>query len=978
MQDNDGGLSQEFLTRVNFISNTNCDPVLIAENMEIQRQIASFTGHHELLNISEASKLPVDTYRKIHKIVECFSYQLINQGNYVGASLYKQILSLYERPNLFEQIYKIINNGTRFSSIGKLSDLLSKSDWVSPEELKKISSNLESASALSGDPLVAKIREFLGLYYFEDAGLLEKIAQAFKKNQEFVSRASAKERRQILSELVSPSSDDSTALGSEEMRLLYDDWQELFDQAMKLSGSATLRASEDRFSGQIYLESRLKIAFIRSMVCDIDGTPNLLEEKTASYLENGKITPDFVMKFFEIFPNQNLGFMSALAPLLEDAGLTPGYASHCIKTNCHPKRYKPLFEIFLNTPPEKIDSALMKYWVETDVGIFVSLLNKELFSEFYGEEIADKFLAALPKTTDERRNAFLHNGYDRTSEWITDIALGTKQHAYRLPESSESMAFSIETDIPIATSFIEKFGLAKNNLLFMIFKQLVLYEQGLIESLPSIVTEAGVNSLENLQQQVDAVLDKVMSTEPYIELGELTNFQISLITQVAGHDTHTHYSSKINIREIIDRFKSDLGDGELKEMNKAHRPLTLSVEKVKLNYEPSEEARVALRQFGQEISIALDDQPEKNLQFNNLKNQYTQILEEKVAALNSAINNEGVEEKKKQHITKQTTIFTQKLKSAPEISSPDELLANLAQLYPEKYFEERWTSMVRTLIIMKLVVNGLNIEVLGELAKLTDEKPTPETILAAANLINDFIKTHLLDFSMDGTTDYWDEKIASFLSEKGNKKFLKRISDSLQPIIGILASEIETFETTSGNDSQMQIECIPDRGFAGEMTGYIANACYTKEFPLLSKWPVTPYKFVDKIGNPPKLIGSALVFEVDLENGQKALMVRAINIPTESKYDIVTFIENFLDHIEAVGNQIDRKVVLVPTSEGSISNYRLTINHIISTYKDSPPGLLAETFSFNSVDLTNNCRVAIGKINSTLILAARPAPDPVF
>ena len=144
------------------------------------------------------------------------------------------------------------------------------------------------------------------------------------------------------------------------------------------------------------------------------------------------------------------------------------------------------------------------------------------------------------------------------------------------------------------------------------------------------------------------------------------------------------------------------------------------------------------------------------------------------------------------------------------------------------------------------------------------------------------------------------------------------------------------------------------------MSGYLANACYTAEYPLLSRYPnMTPYKFVAKEGDDSRFFGSVLVFELEDEDGEKVMLVRAFNVPAESTIDVGTFFEKFLDHLEGVAKERGIKKIIVPGNSGAISNYGITNNYIRSNYvNDKTPITLKERFNFNRYDLTNSSYTA--------------------
>jgi hypothetical protein len=102
-----------------------------------------------------------------------------------------------------------------------------------------------------------------------------------------------------------------------------------------------------------------------------------------------------------------------------------------------------------------------------------------------------------------------------------------------------------------------------------------------------------------------------------------------------------------------------------------------------------------------------------------------------------------------------------------------------------------------------------------------------------------------------------------------------------------------------------------------------------------------------------------LVFEVEDEQGNSSLLLRALNIPDEKEIDVKVFTEKLLDNLEVVAKRRGIAQILVPGVSGAISNYQMTINHILESYvKGRKPVKLKDKFAFNNYDLTNNCYLA--------------------
>jgi len=269
--------------------------------------------------------------------------------------------------------------------------------------------------------------------------------------------------------------------------------------------------------------------------------------------------------------------------------------------------------------------------------------------------------------------------------------------------------------------------------------------------------------------------------------------------------------------------------------------------------------------------------------------------------------------------------------------------------------EQDVRSIFRQLSLKKLFVyRQRSPEYVEEIRNLLSKPVSVQSLSEIINIIDNRIKDHVLNIQQNNTDQYWTQETFDLLK---NTKKVNYIND-------YFLTHLNPLRTTLANlkkldlQSNLSIEMIPDKGIIGEMAGYCGGVCYTKVFPLLSTNPnLTPYKFVttDPINGNKELIGSALVFEVDMTDGQKAYVIRAYDVRDEASMDIGIFFEKFADHLMEVGKSNGISKVLVAGTGGTVSNYPIITNYVISHYvqeKSYTP--LKETFDFNGNDITNH------------------------
>jgi hypothetical protein len=261
-----------------------------------------------------------------------------------------------------------------------------------------------------------------------------------------------------------------------------------------------------------------------------------------------------------------------------------------------------------------------------------------------------------------------------------------------------------------------------------------------------------------------------------------------------------------------------------------------------------------------------------------------------------------------------------------------------------------FVAFVRRLLWRKFFLRRKDSDLWPLLWNITDDI-TPEWIVHVLDLISNHMKDHVINFSQSNTEQYWSE--TSFTMLKTKKKLFEMLFKSHYNKI----KEVYT-HATMNTTSSVDIEISPDTWFMWEMSWYIANACYTKVYPLLENRPtMTPFKLVKKLDDERReILWSVLVFDVENTNWEKCLLVRALNIPEENSIDVEKFAETFFDYLT---NAIHGKwytQILIPWIAWAIANYSRTIAYLKAQYIDQKEKVsLSQRFAFNWNDITENC-----------------------
>ncbi len=589
---------------------------------------------------------------------------------------------------------------------------------------------------------------------------------------------------------------------------------------------------------------------------------------------------------------------------------------------------------------DKPTPLFLRKIVEHDSKFFVENFGRDEMRIVLGDEILQNFLQALPKQTDEARNAFTKNKYDRTTEFVVDL----------LANSAEDFKVSGE-DFEILTEYVKEFGLSKTPLLYHYFSNLTRFEAGQLTQLPEDIVATGVTSVEQLRQEVARIKALVYSEKPITEVPEFTPFEMQLLGFVTGKSTHSFSGGRPTLERMLQDFNEQVKNGEIAPLPEHYQTETIDL----ANTDTLFQKDAVLKEYE-----VLKDEILQSLQnsrsgesLKSLRHSVAILVEGKQAEIEKRI--ERVDPRQKEFLEREFNRLKEVRRSLEQSKTLDELMGLILDTRFDKSESKAVESITRMVIFSKIFDRGYSPAMIENLETLLSRDISASSIISIINLVDEHAKTHVLNLTQNNKEGYWAKEVFERIRDSKRGRTLHEL---FIPLIKPLKDEVTRFEQIQTGEAS-QVLAIPDRGLIGEMAGYLGNICYTAEYPLLKRWTnVVPYKFVAQ--NPgessPVFIGSVLVFEVDTASDEPALLVRAFDIPNEAHFDIKRFFEEFVDKVDRVGKLRGKKVILVPGDSSAISNYQMTINYIRESYvKGKEPVSLKEPFNFNNYDLTNNC-----------------------
>jgi hypothetical protein len=576
----------------------------------------------------------------------------------------------------------------------------------------------------------------------------------------------------------------------------------------------------------------------------------------------------------------------------------------------------------------------IQLWAREQPQDFVLSATKEQWKASFGDQTIATFLASLPAETDERRNAFLHNDYDRTSQFLQ----------YLLTQTQGEFVLD-QQNIDIAAHYIEQYGFARTAELYRYFKYLYLFESGKQTELPSDIQESGIHTLAELHTREKKIRDIAYSETPLTTFDNLSAFERQILKVMTGKSTHRFDAGRPSFDTIVTDFQAAMSKGEIAALPAEYRPEILEMQKTVVEFNPT-----AIHDDFQVVKEEILEAIEHRSEVDQVRDDLVQTFKKKIDEIKELM--QTADNKRGPYLAKELQQYVKYLEQVSSVDSIDDLVAIMVGMRIDK---KLFKSAMRRLILRKVFQKHYSAAFIETLRmQLLSETISPASILSAVNVIDHLAKAHALNLKEKNKEEYWSEAAFAQLSSKRGED----VATVFSPYSLNLRKAVDDFHATQLAETQ-RIALIPDRGFIGEMSGYLADVCYTAEYPLLAPRPnLVPYKFVLGGEANPEFFGSVLIFEVDDASGNPCLLIRGFDVPNETQIDINQFIENFIDKMAEIGRARGKKRVLIPGNLGAISNYQMTLHHMTQYLRPEVKVSLREPFRFNNYILTNDCYVA--------------------
>lgn len=609
---------------------------------------------------------------------------------------------------------------------------------------------------------------------------------------------------------------------------------------------------------------------------------------------------------------------------------------------------EPEFDALMNrlsgtTSRAELQKAIREYSVtrfqegHLPADVFVQLATKDTMQSLVGKDVLDAFLSVLPTQTDEKRNAFTHNKYDRTSLFL-----------HSLVKEVDGMDITAD-EMGILTNFVSEYGLARLPKLYEYYRNLSLFNRGVLSTLPAEMTEQGISSNGDLMGKFRQ-LDALYSPSSLRNFENLGPFEMELIKLTTGYATHSFPSRRTSFEQMIGDFEESEAQGSIQDLPEGYEPTTIRVgAKEILDTQSSPIA------FDISSSIRREGHNMATMGTSDLYANVIEALDHKILSLREQEGNGAIPDQAREMMSREAIYIQNYLNKLTELgeqgrsdtASLDNLVGMLLDLRADKKLNAVISRVLEQSMIRMAFLKPEGPVMINEFLSGSEQEVDGEKLMRFFQEM----RHHMTGVDAEY---YWSENTRQKMS--GLKLARQRVNDLFSSQQNALR-EAHNLSSSAIPKGETIIQVIPDRGFVGEMSGYIADACYTKEYPLLTHPLVPiPVKFVREDDGRKDFAGSMLFFEVGTASGEKALMIRALNYPQEDSINITSFTESIFDYARDIADKRGLGVVIVPGNQGALSNYQGVLEYVKSTYiDDKPKVILDSTFDFNGYDITNEC-----------------------
>lgn len=472
------------------------------------------------------------------------------------------------------------------------------------------------------------------------------------------------------------------------------------------------------------------------------------------------------------------------------------------------------------------------------------------------------------------------------------------------------------------------------------------------EKVSSFVDKTGENGVQQLKTFMKSKIKNLVHNEADIDFLNLDNFEKEIYRYALRFD-QSEWSRDIEFDDIVQQLQQDTQNDLIRNADPAYEDQTPSFRSLPVDFDIShfEEKYVGIRKAIREG---------RNIQdLDDIQHKLRSLIEEQIHGKQQLLEN-AQHEGQKRALEGQKKSFEKILHTfqKQEFKKTEDLLRFILK---QKPLIKQASSLIEAVVIHDFLEK--NPSKVWKMEMLENDREI--SVRNVRELVNIF-KNHIQDHALGDTNNehYKNEWLYPNLTDKERKILRKVVSTRGLEEIESMMARVDGGETTD------EYKLQPSRGVLGEMSGYIADACWTSQRNILRENPnMTPVICVQNPEKNPELVGASLLFENSILNGEKVLLLRGIDPQDRmlEKVSASSFCESMIEYAKDVAQKKGIKYIMACTDNGVISNRPGVVRYFQEQYPKKEGSVddiqigqkipLDKDMNFNGYEITDKCLV---------------------
>lgn len=455
------------------------------------------------------------------------------------------------------------------------------------------------------------------------------------------------------------------------------------------------------------------------------------------------------------------------------------------------------------------------------------------------------------------------------------------------------------------------------------------------------VSEIGKKGTDQLRTQLYSTIEGIL-TDPNFQINPANPLHMEVLREISRFEVSEWRLGKA-LETIVERVSKAEVQGLL-ETPDGYFQKEVHIQKSEVNdseFEYTTESVARFKELQEDILWATDDNNNANELVLQSKGALSGIITEQLRKIERAIQQNPELETK---TAKQVRLLRSQLDAIDSIDTPEALLQQAVKIKASFRSDKTVNRVLRRSVISRFVSSNRHLQ--GEMREFGEAAPTYQSMARVAefsehNIGEEFIKANFSGRELSRTLiDAFDAK-------------------------GITA-ELERYRSYVEYTGQQKLKFVPNRKILGELSGYISDACWTRQNDVMANHRnITPIIIVtnpDQKGNM-RTGGAFLLLEAtESATGDKVLVIRGNN-PQETiigKLDPVEYVREVVAYTKEVAKKRGISKVALPVDgrNQSATNRQSVFDSYVTLYGSNQRILLSgDGISFNGYDLTRRCVV---------------------